>query len=246
VLDRLAAELGAHPLADPDPETQHCARLLLTLHRRGEGAGKGRIADTHALRAVRLLQRAFADQPRELPVRVALGRTLAGLRVDPDSPDLLDARADHAQALGEFGQVEAAGAACAALLADLRRILGQDHPDTLKVRNSIAYFRAQSGEVAAALEDSTGLLADRERILGPDHPGTLNVRNNIAYWRAESGEIAAALADFELLLADKERVLDIGHPDLQLTRDWIAHLRKRLDTRSPNGTGDYRNRWSNW
>ncbi|AUB80182.1 hypothetical protein [Candidatus Thiodictyon syntrophicum] len=127
VLDRLAAALAALPLADPDPETQHRARLLLTLHRQGEGAGPGRIADADALRAVRLLQWAFADQPRELPARVALGRTLAGLRVDADSLDLLDARDDHAAALGESGQVEAAEAAYRALLADRMRVLGPDH-----------------------------------------------------------------------------------------------------------------------
>jgi len=239
VLDRLAATLAAHSLAEPDPETQHCARLLLTLHRRGQGEGPNRIADTDALRAVRLLQRAFADQPRELPARVALGRILAGLRVDPDALDLLAARDDHAWALGESGQVEAAEAAYTALLADEGRILGPDHPVTLTTRNNIAYWRAQSGEIAAALAEFTALRADQGRILGPDHPETLKTRINIASLRAQSGEIAAALADFETLLADQERVLDPGHPDLQCTQGWITDLRKRLDTPWSPGTADY-------
>lgn len=238
VLGRLAAGLKAHPLTEPDAETQHCARLLLTLHRRQQdvsadqpqAADPNGLADTDALRAIRLLQRALADQPRELPTRIALGESLGRLRLEPDDVDLLDARADYALALGESGRVDDAIMALADLLADRQRILGPDHPDTLDARGEVAFWRAQSGEIAEALADFESLLADQQHILGPDHPDTLTTRNNIAYFRAESGEIAEALADFETLLADQARILDPDHPDIPRTRNGIAHLRGLLTT----------------
>jgi hypothetical protein len=165
VLDRLAAALVAHPLADPDPEAQHCARLLLSLHRQSGGTAPGRVSDSDALRAVRLLQQSYADQPHELPARIALGRILDGLRVDADSLNLLEARADYAMALGESGRVEAAEAALSALLVDQTRILGPDHPYTLGTRSNIALL---SGRVRRDRRSPDGL---RGRAHGSDaHP----------------------------------------------------------------------------
>jgi hypothetical protein len=215
IYQQIGEQIRTRGLKDTDPETQHCAWLALTLHRNG----KGGIADIEVLGAIRVLQKALIDQPRELPARLALGDYLTHLAVDPDSVDLLYARGDYAQDLGESGRVQAAAAAFAVLLPDLERIRGQDHPETLTTRNNIAFCRAQSGEIAAALADAPALLADRQRVQGPDHPDTLSTRNNIASWRAQSGEIAAALADFAALLADQQRVLGPDHSETLRTRN---------------------------
>ncbi len=229
VLDRLAEQIKARGLEGKDAETQHCARLMLTLHRNG----KGGVDDADALRAIRVLQEALSGLPRELPARIALGEYVARLAVDPDSVEMLDARFDYALALGESGQVQAAAMAFAALLADRTRCLGPDHPDTLTTRHNIAYWRAQAGQIEPALAAYGTLLEDRTRCLGPDHRDTLRIRNNIASCRARAGQIEPALAALAALLADQTRCLGPDHPDTLMTRSNIADLRARAGQIEP-------------
>jgi hypothetical protein len=179
VCNKLGERIRARGLIDTDPETQHCAWLALTLHRNG----KGGIADIDALGAIRVLQRALADQRLELPTRLALGDLLPGLKLDPDLPELLNARLDHALALGESGSVKAAATAFAALRSDQECMLGADHPDTLMTRYNIAYWRAHSGAIAETLADFERLLPDQERILDPGHPDIQHTRDSIAHLR---------------------------------------------------------------
>ncbi len=206
---RLGEQVRTRGLTDTDPETQHCVWLALTLHRKG----KGGIADTEALGAIRVLQRALGDQPRELSNRIALGEYLEQLRVDSESIDLLAARYEYAQALGEAGQITSATTALEVLLPELERRLGPDDPGTLMLRHDIAHWRAHSGEIGAALDDFESILADRLRTLGPDHPHSLRTRHEIAYWKAASGVIAAALKEMGPLLAAYGVVLGRCHPD---------------------------------
>ncbi|WP_156427808.1 tetratricopeptide repeat protein, partial [Thiohalocapsa sp. ML1] len=220
-LTQLGACIKAAGFDDASAETQHRARLTLTLHRGGQGG----IADADALVAIRALLGALEDQPLELPLRIRLGERARGLAVDHASTQALDVRAGFAYALGESGKIEPAIAASEDLLADQTRVLGPDHPDTLTTRNNIAYCRAQAGEIQPAIAAFEDLLADRTRVLGPDHPDTLSTRSNIAYWRAEAGEIEPALAAFEDLLADETRVLGPDHPDTLATRSDIAVCR---------------------
>ncbi|WP_165913468.1 tetratricopeptide repeat protein [Marichromatium gracile] len=203
---------------ETERETQHRAWLTLTLHHQG----KGEITDTEALMAIRTLQQALADLPRELPTRIRLGDYLERLQVNEDSTELLEARAAYSRALGESGKLEKALNSLQTLLADQIRILGPDHTGTLTTRNNIAYWQAESGAIKEALAAFEALLADQTRILGPDHPDTLTTRNNIALWQAESGAIAAALAAFEALLADQTRILGPDHPDTLSMRNNIA------------------------
>ncbi|MCF1184419.1 tetratricopeptide repeat protein [Marichromatium gracile] len=205
---------------ETERETQHRAWLTLTLHHQG----KGEITDTEALLAIRTLQQALADLPRELPTRIELGDYLERLQVNEESTELLEARADYGQALGESGKLEEALNSLQALLADQTRILGLDHPDTLATRNNIASWQAESGAIEDALADLEALLADQTRILGLDHPDTLITRHNIASRQAESGAIADALVAFEALLDDRTRILGPDHPHTLTTRNNIAYL----------------------
>ncbi|WP_190287974.1 tetratricopeptide repeat protein [Marichromatium sp. AB31] len=206
---------------ETERETQHRAWLTLTLHHQG----KGEITDTEALLAIRTLQQALADLPRELPTRIELGDYLKRLQVNEESPELLEARAAYGQALGESGKLKEALNSLQALLPDYTRILGPEHPDTLNTRHNIAYLQAESGAIEAALKAFEILLKDQTRILGPDHPLTLITSNNIARWQAQSGAIEIALKSFENLLADQTRIFGAGHLITLTTRSNIAYWR---------------------
>jgi hypothetical protein len=66
------------------------------------------------------------------------------------------------------------------VLADRRRVLGDDHPDTLTSRAVLAWLAARQGRPAQAEELYRQLLADRNRVLGAGHPDTETTRNELA------------------------------------------------------------------
>ena len=66
------------------------------------------------------------------------------------------------------------------MLADRRRVLGEDHPDTLTTRGTLAWTVELQGRYADAEQQYRSLLADRERILGASHPDTLIARQEVA------------------------------------------------------------------
>jgi len=220
-LDRLGAAIRADGLEGTGPQTQHCARLMLTLHRNR----KGGVNDSDALQAIRVLQEALNDLPRELPMRIALGEYLRRLAVNADSAEMLSGRANYALALGESGQVQAAAAVFAALLGDAMRVRGPEHSYTLSTRGNIAHCRAEAGEIKSALADYAALLADETRLLGPDQPVVLTTRNNIAYWHAQAGQLAPALTVSEALLGDQTRILGPDDPSTLTTRNNITYWR---------------------
>jgi hypothetical protein len=222
-LAQLGACIKAAGFDDDSAETQHRARLALTLHRGGQGG----IADADALVAIRALLGALEDQPFELPLRIRLGERALGLAVDPSSEEMLEVRGLYANALGSAGLPEPAILAFEALLADERRTLGPDHPEALSSRHQIAFWRAKSGKIKSAIAALEALLADQVHVLGADHADTLTTRNNIATFRDEAGQTDAALADSEPLLADHIRILGMDHPHTLTLRNNIACYRAR-------------------
>ena len=72
------------------------------------------------------------------------------------------------------------------VLADRRRVLGDDHPDTLASRATLAWLAAREGHRAEAEELYRQLLADRTRVLGASHPDTEATRNELGQLLAPS------------------------------------------------------------
>jgi hypothetical protein len=66
------------------------------------------------------------------------------------------------------------------VLADRRRLLGDDHPDTLTSRATLARLVGRQGRRAEAEELYRQVIADRTRVLGAHHPDTAAVRNELA------------------------------------------------------------------
>jgi hypothetical protein len=69
----------------------------------------------------------------------------------------------------------------AALLPDMRRVLGADHPDTLAARWGHAMWTAEAGDAAAGRDLYAALLPDLDRVLGADHPTTQSARKNLEW-----------------------------------------------------------------
>ena len=66
------------------------------------------------------------------------------------------------------------------VLADRRRLLGEDHPDTLTSRATLARLAARQGRRGEAEELYLQVIADRTRVLGSGHPDTAAVRDEFA------------------------------------------------------------------
>jgi hypothetical protein len=72
------------------------------------------------------------------------------------------------------------------VLADRRRLLGDDHPDTLTSRATLARLAARQGRRAEAEELYRQVIADRTRVLGASHPDTVIVRHELTQLTAAS------------------------------------------------------------
>jgi len=66
------------------------------------------------------------------------------------------------------------------VLADRRRLLGDDHPDTLTSRATLARLASCQGRRAEAEDLYRRVIADRTRVLGASHPDTVAIRNELA------------------------------------------------------------------
>jgi hypothetical protein len=71
------------------------------------------------------------------------------------------------------------------VLADRRRLLGEDHPDTLTSRATLARLTARQDRRAEAEALYRQVTADRTRVLGPGHPATAAVRAELAQLTAD-------------------------------------------------------------
>jgi Tetratricopeptide repeat len=95
-------------------------------------------------------------------------------------PDSLTTRQDVARMIGRQDRPAEAEQLTRDVLADRRRVLGDDHPDTLTSRAVLAWLAARQGRHAEAEELLRQLLADRNRVLGASHPDTEATRNELA------------------------------------------------------------------
>jgi hypothetical protein len=126
----------------------------------------------------------------------------------PPAEEALLAVRDRAEAAAVFAPrdvittawpMPAARAEFTAVLAALRRTLGEDHLSTLTTRHNLAVVLHAQGEHAAARDELAAVLPALRRTLGEDHPSTLNTRHDAAVvgLRAE-GEYGAARAEYGL------------------------------------------------
>ncbi|MFI6131181.1 FxSxx-COOH system tetratricopeptide repeat protein [Micromonospora sp. NPDC051141] len=109
----------------------------------------------------------------------------------------------HAAAISQFERV----------LADRRRILGDDHPDTLSSVHNLASVYTAVGRVTEAIRLFEQVLADCRRVLGDDHPNTLTSASNLAGAYESAGWVTKAITLYEHVLADHRRTLGDDHPD---------------------------------
>jgi len=80
---------------------------------------------------------------------------------------------------------QSAIAVTAAVLADRRRVLGEDDPATLGAGTNLAGAYYAAGDLGRAIPLCEQVLADSVRALGEDHPETKMVRDNLAAARQQ-------------------------------------------------------------
>ncbi|MEV6842191.1 tetratricopeptide repeat protein, partial [Actinoplanes sp. NPDC051411] len=149
--------------------------------------------------------------------------TLAGnVSADHELVDLL-LIGDRAATYRQFqGQIDIAIVQFQAVLADLRRVLGEGHPYTLISRNNLALAYRVAGRTVEAIAELEAVLASLRRVLGEGHPSTLTARSNLASGYQDAGRTVEAVAEFEAVLADQRRVLGEDHPDTLISRSNLA------------------------
>jgi tetratricopeptide (TPR) repeat protein len=108
------------------------------------------------------------------------------------------------------------------VLADRRRILGEDHPSVWNTRLSLAFAYQVAERVAEAINLYGQVLADQERVLGDVDPATMATRYYLATAYRVADRVTDAIVLFEKVLADQLRVLDVDHPDTLNTRRGLA------------------------
>ena len=79
------------------------------------------------------------------------------------------------------------------VLADRRRILGDDHPDTLATRHRLARIVGQRGRYADAEPMFRQVLAARRRTLGAEHPDTLSTEHRLGWLIGRQGRYTEAI-----------------------------------------------------
>jgi tetratricopeptide (TPR) repeat protein len=98
------------------------------------------------------------------------------------------------------------------LVADCRRLLGDDHPFTVGTRSNLARAYELAGRLDEAIALHERVLADCQRLLGDDHPDTVGTRSNLARAYQSAGRLDEAIALHERVLADCQRLLGEDDP----------------------------------
>lgn len=160
-----------------------------------------------------LVARADAEAARDL-----VGPALESWRVElgPDSPLVLSAAEQLAQAHYRLGQYAAAVELDREVLAGRTRLTSPDDPQTLTAQHNLAIDQwAAEINRPAARAALAQVLADRRRVLGPAHPDTLRSAHNLALaLRADKQYAAARDLDKENYRLLTE-ALGPAHPDTQ-------------------------------
>ena len=74
------------------------------------------------------------------------------------------------------------------VVADRRRVLGEDHPDTLTSRNNLAYAYQAAGRHHEAITLFKDTLEVCEEVLSPGHPLTTRVRKSLETLERETNQ----------------------------------------------------------
>jgi RNA polymerase sigma factor (sigma-70 family) len=120
-----------------------------------------------------------------------LYRRLAEANPGTYQPEVIISQSNIAGAYLVSGDVGRAVPLYEQVLADSRRVLGDDHPTTLSIRSSLASAYETAGDVGRAVPLYEQVLADSRRVLGDDHPTTQSARSSLA-----SASVRSSLADF--------------------------------------------------
>ncbi|MFD8321409.1 tetratricopeptide repeat protein [Kitasatospora purpeofusca] len=127
----------------------------------------------------------------------------------------------------DAGQFTTAVAHWHRLVADSKRMLGEDHPDTLTARANLGTSYQHAGRTAEAIDLLERVVADRRRVLGGDHPDTLTARANLAISYRRAGRTAEAIGIEEQVVADRRQAIGEDHPDTLTARANLASSYQR-------------------
>ncbi len=141
-----------------------------------------------------------------------------------DDPAAMTARGCLADTLVRRGRSGEAEALYRELLADRRRVQGDDHLDTLATRHDLAAAIGMQGRFGEAEQLYRELLDDDYRLLGAGHRETLAARYNQARMIGLQGRYAEAAELGEQVLADQRRLLGDDDPDSLTTRQHLARV----------------------
>jgi CRP-like cAMP-binding protein/tetratricopeptide (TPR) repeat protein len=141
-----------------------------------------------------------------------------------DDPAAMTARGSLADTLVRRGRSAEAEALYRELLADRRRVQGDDHLDTLTTRHDLAAAIGMQGRYGEAEQLYRELLEDDYRLLGPGHRETLAGRYNQARMIGLQGRYAEAEELGHQVLQDQHRLLGDSDPDSLTTRQSLARI----------------------
>jgi tetratricopeptide (TPR) repeat protein len=225
-LERLVAEHGeAH---------QQVTGGRLRLAGAYDGAGRSGEAIAIYEAALTTIDEALPDGDSKLTARLMIHQRLANAYAQADQVDkalataaslvtesrrllgdghelTLGRRADHAQILGNCGQVDEAISAYEALLSDLSPDHRASHTAVGSIRTALAalYFVAgREAEGIAVMNEVSTTLGD---VLGKQHPQTLSSLGNLAWAYKETGSPERAIDTMEAVVAAQRSALGADH-----------------------------------
>ena len=157
----------------------------------------------------------------------------------------LGARENFAVARMYAGQTAEAIVSFESILADRRRLFGDDDPDTLETLDDLgaAHNAAARYEEAAVLFERA--LRGRERTLAPDHRAVYESRVNLAAAKSRIGQVAEAIELDEQTLAERTATVGPDHADTLLVRANLA-FKYRLAGRLDEATGMHEETYEAW
>ena len=156
--------------------------------------------------------------------KLAQASVAAATFLSRDDPAAMTARGYLARTLVRRGRSGDAETLYQELLADRRRVQGDDHLDTLGTRHDLAAALGVRGRYGEAEQLYRQLLADDDRLRGPDHRETLAARYNLARMIGLQGRYAEAAELSRQVLDVQRRVLGPDHPDCLASRQNLARL----------------------
>ncbi|WP_433384360.1 FxSxx-COOH system tetratricopeptide repeat protein [Actinoplanes sp. CA-142083] len=226
-VDRALGLLASYNMVTLTPATAAVHRLVQSVIR---GAAAPEAVTGFQRRAVELLYATAPDDPMDnvegwplwaslLPHINALAEALPADHTFTQMVELRSEAAIYHQYQGHLGT---AIDGYERVLAEWRRLVGDDHPSALSDRSNLAIATRDVGKVEESITAFERLLVDVRRVLGEDHRSTLVTRNQLAVAYQRARRVEEAIGEFERVLADRVRVLGDDHPDTLGTRHNLA------------------------